>query len=352
MTDEGSATPPGKPFDFGMATLTEFWSQAGKVAMDAQQQAGRMMADAMKAVPATAAPGEQGAAGGFPLPGFPAFSMNPAEMGQAGTAMAELWTAATGLSGSISKMLMGQGGGQGGSQGAGQGAGQTGAMDASLRAMADPRTWLSGMGGLDGVAGAFAQGPRLADLWNTERQHARTMQAWMDVRRRALEHNAVLLEAWMKAGHAFTEELTGRTRAEGRMPDGKAVQALWIETANRVLLEAQRSQPFLQTQAATIRAGTEMRLAQTEAAEHWADGLGLPTRTELDDVHRALTTLRREVRTLQRQLREAAAKPAHGLVPTPEATPTPEAAPIPQPAPPSKRVAVPVRVKKKPEGVR
>lgn len=273
------ATPPGFGMgDFGMGALADFWAQAGKSAMQAQQQAGQMMADAMKAVP-----GMGGEAA------FAALSPHTAELARAGQAMSDLWTAAVGLSHTMSAAL--------GS--AGRTADPT--VDSTLRAVADPRTWLATVGGMDGMAGKMADGPQLADLWNAERQQARVAQAWMDVRRRGLEHNAVVLEAWMRAGQAFTEELGGRTRADGRMPDQKATLALWTETANRILLEIQRSERFLKTQAAMIRAGTELRLAQQQVAEGWAKSFGFPTRTELDDVHRTVTELRRELRAFKRQ---------------------------------------------------
>ena len=276
------------PFDFGMGALAEFWAQAGKSAMQAQQQAGQMMAEAMKAVPGM----------GGDAPAFAALSPDTAELAQAGQAMSDLWTAAAGLSQTMSAAL------------ASAGKGGAPKLDSTLRAVADPRAWLAGMGGMDGVMGKMADGPQLADLWNAERQQARAVRAWLEVRRRGLEHNAVVLEAWLRAGRAFTEELGGRTRADGRMPDQKAMLALWTETANRVLLETQRSERFLATQAAIIRAGTEMRLAQQQAAEDWAKGFGLPTRTEMDDVHRTVTELRRELRALKRQKRPPVAAPA------------------------------------------
>lgn len=286
----GAAHPGFGMGDFGMEALAEFWTQAGKSAMQAQEQAGQMMAEAMKAVPGM----------GGDAPAFAALSPDTAELARSGQAMSDLWTAATGLSRTMSAAL--------GS--AGKAADPT--VDATLRAVADPRTWLASgglasMGGMDGVAGKIAEGPQLADLWNTERQQARVVQAWLEVRRRGLEHNAVVLGAWLRAGQAFTEELGGRTRAGGRMPDQKALLALWTETANRVLLETQRSEPFLKTQAAMIRAGTELRLAQQQVAEGWAKSFGLPTRTELDDVHRTVTDLRRELRALKRQGRPAPA---------------------------------------------
>jgi len=152
------------------------------------------------------------------------------------------------------------------------------------------------MGELDGMLGRISEGPRLANLWEAERRYARVLQAGMTVCRRALEHNAVLLEAWMQASRRFTEEFAGHTSADGKEPDVKAALALWTEAANTQLVETQRSEPFLQTQTAMIRASTELSLTQQELVEHFGKQYGFPTRIELDDVHRTVTGLRREMR--------------------------------------------------------
>lgn len=284
------------PNDFGMGALAEFWALAGKSAMQAQQQAGQMMGDAARAMLGM----------GGDAPAFAALSPDTAELARAGQAVSDLWTAATELSRTMSAAM----------PSADKAADPT--VDATLRAMADPRAWLAGVGGLDSAVSKMAEGPQLADLWNAERQQARVVQAWMEVRRRGLEHNAVVLQAWLRAGQAFTEEAGGRTRADGHVQDQKALLALWTETANRVLLETQRSEPFLKTQAAMIRAGTELRLAQQDAAERWAESFGLPTRTELDDVHRTVTELRRELRALKRRQAGPAAVPAMPTTPREE----------------------------------
>jgi len=174
-------------------------------------------------------------------------------------------------------------------------------VEATFRAMTDPRSWLQNLGGMDAALGRVTEGAQLADLWNAERQQARLLRAWLDVRQRTLEHHAVVLDAWLRIGGQFVAELPAHLRtAAGAAPDGRALLALWTQTANRVLLETQRSPPFLRTQAAMVRAGTALRLAQTELIERWAEPFNLPTRTELDDVHRTLTELRREVRAMQR----------------------------------------------------
>jgi polyhydroxyalkanoate synthase subunit PhaE len=78
------------------------------------------------------------------------------------------------------------------------------------------------------------------------------------------------------------------------------VVALWVETANTTLLETQRSEPYLNSQREVLKASTDLRLAQQEMAAFYSEIFGYPTREEMDDVHRTVTELRRELRALQR----------------------------------------------------
>jgi hypothetical protein len=78
----------------------------------------------------------------------------------------------------------------------------------------------------------------------------------------------------------------------------------WIETANAVMLETQRSDAFLTTQRESLKASTDLRLAQQEVAEYYSEMFGYPSRAELDDVHKTVTELRRELRALKREMRE------------------------------------------------
>jgi hypothetical protein len=57
----------------------------------------------------------------------------------------------------------------------------------------------------------------------------------------------------------------------------------------------------LKSQRETLKASTDLRLAQRSVAEFYAEMFGYPTRAELDDVHKSITELRREVRTDRRR---------------------------------------------------
>ena len=59
----------------------------------------------------------------------------------------------------------------------------------------------------------MAEGPRLADLWNVERKFMAVFNAWVAMRRHSLEHNKVMLEAWLKAAGAFAKDPQRTSRA-------------------------------------------------------------------------------------------------------------------------------------------
>jgi hypothetical protein len=274
------------PFDYSKA-VTDFWTAQGQALMKAQEQAGQALAEGMKAV----------TSGKFPMmPNMPSdLSGGATDLANAGKSMMELWSAATSACSKLAGSIPATGGGDG-------------LVDATFRKIVDPRSWMGGTGEMDDVLGRMAEGPRFADLWEAERRYATVLQAWMNLRRRHLEHNAVVLQAWLQAARRFTEQIAGGAKAKPF--DAKAALALWTETANQELLETQRSEPFLLTQAAMIRATTDLRMAQQELVEHFGKQYGFPTRTELDDVHRTVTELRRELRAMRREQRAVVAPPA------------------------------------------
>ena len=180
------------PLDYSKA-VTDFWTAQGQALMKAQEQAGKALAEGMKAV----------TSGKFPMmPDMPPdLSAGAADLAHAGKSMMELWSAAAAVCGKLATTFRAAGG--------------DGMVEATFRKIVDPRSWMGGTGEMDDVLGRMAEGPRFADLWEAERRYARVLQAWMNLRRRGLEHNAVVLEAWLHGGpplHGATGRRATRVR--------------------------------------------------------------------------------------------------------------------------------------------
>ena len=158
------------------------------------------------------------------------------------------------------------------------------------------RSLTEGWRGMDGLFAGLADAPRLADLFDIERRSASVMRCVSALNQRNLDHQHLLVEIWTRAGQAYAAASAGQSL------EPKQAMALWTEIANRTMVEAQRSDPFLASQRAVIRANTELRIAQGDVSEQIGKQFGLPTRTEMDDVHRSLTEMRRELRRTRREL--------------------------------------------------
>ena len=279
------------PFEY-MQTLAELWSRSGNAFATAQQSLFGDMAARMKA-------GDGGVV-------FPAGALPDAEgLGAAGRAFSELWSSAAQVSATLTKTL--------------QTGGKTDPIVVEmLGKIFDPRVWFAATDDMDEALQRMAEGPRLADLWNAERKFAAMFNAWVAMRRRSLEHNAVMLDAWIRAAGAFAQELNQRAERGETLESWREVLALWVETANRVLLETQRSEAFLKTQREVLKASTDLRLAQQDITAFYSEMFGYPTRSELDDVYKSVTELRRDLRALQHRIRQLQAAPAPSPAEAPE----------------------------------
>jgi polyhydroxyalkanoate synthase subunit PhaE len=258
-----------------MKYMAELWGRGGKDFASAQQ---KFLAEMGKAT------------SGEAFKAMPAF--DPQGLVQANDAFSKLWSSALELSQTLSRNIQ-------------SGEKQEPVVGELLGKIFDPRAWFSGTEGMERALTRMAEGPQLADFWNTERKMVDLFNAWAMLRRRSLEHNTVMLEAWLQAAGKFAKDLNERADRNESVGSWRDVLSLWVETANVVLLERQRSEPYLKSQREILKASIDLRLAQREITAFYSEMFDYPTREELDDLHRTVTELRR-LRALQRRSREGA----------------------------------------------
>jgi polyhydroxyalkanoate synthase subunit PhaE len=176
-----------------------------------------------------------------------------------------------------------------------------------LQRILDPKAWLSATGPMDETVRRVVEGPKLADLGQTETRFLSLMKAWTETRTYSIEHSAHLLTAWAKAAGAFGAKLNEAAAGRPLSSRSEAI-ALWVEIANEHLFEVQRSAPFLETQRNLLRASSALKRAQQELSEFYGETLGLPTRSEIDDLTRTVAELKREFRADRRQRKRASTR--------------------------------------------
>ena len=140
----------------------------------------------------------------------------------------------------------------------------------------DPRAWFSSLGGMDEALQRMAEGPRLADVWDTERKLLNAVQRLdgaAPAQHRAQHRHAGGLDA---GGRRFRKDLNEKADRKETLGSWREVLALWVETANTALLETQRSENYLKSQREILKASTDLRLAQQELAAFYSEMFGYP----------------------------------------------------------------------------
>jgi len=216
-------------------------------------------------------------------------------------AMAELWRSAMAL----------------GSTGVGlPGLEATGIANDTIGKMLDPVS-MSLMGGnrVGEAIRRMTEGPRFADVGSIERDMAQVMELYLAVQSSARRYEGVVAQAWVEVNQSFAAEVSKRfTDGQPPLPAKDALKA-WLDIANDTLMRTHRSTSFLEAQRQLLRAGMDFLLAERKLVEQLVEPAGLPTRTEIDELHNTVHTLKRRVRALERDRRanerpsKAAARP-------------------------------------------
>lgn len=122
-------------------------------------------------------------------------------------------------------------------------------------------------------------------LADYQRIAAQMMAAIVKIHAEGLELLAKKAEALSKAGDAVT--------------DTRRLYALWIECGEQAFAQQARGEVFGLLQGELVNAGTRVRMAQQTIAENFLKSLDLPTRAELNSVHKRLKDMRDRIEQLE-----------------------------------------------------
>jgi polyhydroxyalkanoate synthase subunit PhaE len=186
--------------------------------------------------------------------------------------------------------------------------GADGVADETLRRMLDPTQFLAA--GTDEVNRAIqrlVEGPEFTDIGTLERQVLKATGEWIALRQASAAFKAITAAAWTRAFATFSQETMADQSLMTRSP--RAVLERWLKIANDELIRTQRTEEFLKAQRDLLSAGVDYRLKERALVELWCETHSIPTRTEVDDVHRTLHDMRAQIRDLKSRLAAAEERP-------------------------------------------
>ncbi len=164
----------------------------------------------------------------------------------------------------------------------------------------DPATWMAqSPEQLKTILQGIANAPQFADLVMPQGDMASAWAETVAFQEATAAFAKIMHEAWTRSYAEYSKAFS-----LDDLKSGKVKQALdaWLSIANKELLDTQASQEFMDAQKKLMSSATKLKKRQAEAAEIWAENYQMPTRTEIDDLTKIVTELRRELRDLKRKI--------------------------------------------------
>ncbi|MBX2809417.1 MAG: hypothetical protein KTR20_12385 [Cellvibrionaceae bacterium] len=177
-----------------------------------------------------------------------------------------------------------------------------------LKALLDissPKTWLHYTGDtIDLGINKLSEGPFFSGITDMDQRLAQASDSWMELFKQSKDYHAIVFDRWTQAYSHYIDELTALQKAGNRALPPKQLIELWASIANKELLNLHRSEEYLDAQSAVIRASLQYRLHEKNIAAVVCEALHIPTRDEVDELHKTVTELRRTLRQTQAQLKK------------------------------------------------
>jgi len=129
-----------------------------------------------------------------------------------------------------------------------------------------------------------------------QEQYQKMAAAFIELQEAIGKYNAIMLKSSQRSFEIFESKL-GEHDEPGRQIDSmRALYDLWIDAAEEAYAEIALSDEFRKVYGDVVNSQMRVRQHIQQQVEKMGSDFGMPTRTELNSVHKRLHELRREVR--------------------------------------------------------
>ncbi len=170
--------------------------------------------------------------------------------------------------------------------------------------------------------GCLLESPSLGYTRELNQDLLQGFDTWMEYRRAAFEYQVIVADAWTQAFERWLRELVARGEKGEPLHGLRQLLFLWVDICDQVFGEVFRSEEYTRIQNRLVNMAATYRLREMEIVEALLKTGHVPTRGELDEAYRRIYELRKEVKTLKKQLHETQAELAAHVAREPAARTT------------------------------
>jgi class III poly(R)-hydroxyalkanoic acid synthase PhaE subunit len=150
--------------------------------------------------------------------------------------------------------------------------------------------------------GSTLQSPNLGYAREFNNKLFKSFDAWINFSKASFDYQIVLLNVWLKASEELMRELASSEEKGETVQNWQQFLQVWSSVFDRVFALTFRSEDAVEVQGNFLNSAMTYRLYQQQLMEVFLKMYDLPTRSELDEIHRSIYELRKEIKSLKKAL--------------------------------------------------
>jgi len=155
------------------------------------------------------------------------------------------------------------------------------------------------------TVGSFLQSPTLGYTREFNHKLLGGFDSWINFYKASFDYQLVLLNVWAKAFDELMRELATSEEKSRTIQNWRQFLQVWSSVVDQAFAQTFRLEDALESRGKFLNAAMTYRLHQQQLMEVFLKINNLPTRSEVDEVHRSIYELRKEVKSLKKALAES-----------------------------------------------
>ena len=176
------------------------------------------------------------------------------------------------------------------------------APEGTLQDLFGPQGWWKQLFSPELFDGKLSDLPSFAGVTSFDKKMALAVDEWQALQNQISNYAFIVMNTWLAANAQFQSEIEGAAASSDNSQGWNDLLASWQKTSDKALMEMYRSDDFLKAQKSLMEASAAYRMAEQSIAEEAGKALHLPTRSEVDELHKKVYTLNKEIRILKKEL--------------------------------------------------
>ncbi|HEY9623117.1 MAG TPA: class III poly(R)-hydroxyalkanoic acid synthase subunit PhaE [Crinalium sp.] len=151
-------------------------------------------------------------------------------------------------------------------------------------------------------SGSLMRSPLLGPTREFNGKLLRAFDAWANFYRTSIDYQTVMTDIQVRSFEELMRKLVALAEKGEPVKDWRQFQQLWGSVADDVYEQAFCSEDNLKVRGRFLNALNTYRICQQDLLELWMKLLNLPSREEVDEVHKNIYELRKEMKALKVKL--------------------------------------------------